>query len=237
MLNVSAQFRRKSNWPREINVYLNTSSWVGNIWVSIQQRPRTRQAWVKIGRSDRAVQNVNTISRDARVQTQTLQPWQRAQMGERMSGASFDLLGFLNSLWIVNILCYLQVNWHSWGVWDYQGSCASLDLTTALNYECNLRSQYFFEVIMFFDVWCLLFPSISILSKRHPNMLIRFTTLQLWGKKSRMKTKLVYSENARLSVTCNQMKLNLWSGEFVLNQTNNSLFGTVTFNELSVINS
>lgn len=45
-------------------------------------------------------------------------------------------------------------------------SWSSVSRTTLSYY---LRSQHFFEVVMFFDVWCLLFPSISILSKRHPD--------------------------------------------------------------------
>lgn len=62
-----------------------------------------------------------------------------------------------------------------------------------LNSKYYLRSQHFFEVVMFFDVWCLLFPSISILSKRHPIMLMGNATLQLWKKIIKEKTQSIHN--------------------------------------------
>lgn len=55
-------------------------------------------------------------------------------------------------------------------------------------YASNSRPEHFLEVIILFDVRCLLFPSISILSKRHPTKVMRFATLQLRNEKKRLKT-------------------------------------------------
>lgn len=43
----------------------------------------------------------------------------------------------------------------------------------------NLRPEHFLEVIILFDVRCLLFPPISILSKGHRTTVMGFATLQL----------------------------------------------------------
>lgn len=49
--------------------------------VSIQQWPRTRQVWVKIGiRDGHALECQSSFLRDSSVKTQTLQHWQHGQM-------------------------------------------------------------------------------------------------------------------------------------------------------------
>lgn len=52
----------------------------------------------------------------------------------------------------------------------------------------NLRPEHFLEVVILLDVRCLLFPSISILSKRHPTKVMGFATLQLQNKNRTLKT-------------------------------------------------
>lgn len=56
-----------------------------------------------------------------------------------------------------------------------------------LYHLCHSRSQHFFEVVVFFDIRCLLLPSISILSERHPTMLMGSATLQLQREKEQDK--------------------------------------------------
>lgn len=63
------------------------------------------------------------------------------------------------------------------------GPAATLTTTTS-----NLRPEHFLEVIILLDVRCLLFPSISILSKRHPTKVMGFATLQLQNKIRTLKT-------------------------------------------------
>lgn len=75
--------------------------------------------------------------------------------------------------------------WFSWPTLPPQVIQPHPETSTISSF--NLRSQHFFEVIMLFDVWCLLFPSVSIPSKRHPTMRIGFATQQLQGNKDSIK--------------------------------------------------
>lgn len=50
-------------------------------------------------------------------------------------------------------------------------------------YASNLRPEHFLEVIILFDVRCLLFPPVSILSKRHPTTVMGFATLSYGTRK------------------------------------------------------
>lgn len=64
----------------------------------------------------------------------------------------------------------------------------------------NLRPEHFLEVIILFDVWCLLFPPVSILSKRHPTTVMGFATLQLQIENKTLNPLKVDHKSSKLAV-------------------------------------
>lgn len=147
------------------------------------------------------VLNVSQVS----VETHMLQHWQHEGRWREMSDGWFWLLGIdtcidnmARSRPNMAALTYFCLSY--WKppcakVVAHRDRNARTDLIinkkkNICDFVCNLRPQHFFEVVMFFDVRCLLLPSISILSKWHSTMLIWLATLQLrWEKKRRVMTQ------------------------------------------------
>lgn len=86
---------------------------------------------------------------------------------------------------------------HRWG-WcvQQQQTCSDFHNRT----PSNLRPEHFLEVIILFDVRCLLFPPVSILSKRHPTTVMGFATLQLQSENKTLNALRVDRKSSKLAV-------------------------------------
>lgn len=87
------------------NVFLSTFRRVGNSWVSVQQWPRTTQAWVKMDISVRHVQNVSQVSLETGSRLKHCSPDSMDRWRENEQWVTFDPPVSPT----LCTLCYLQV--------------------------------------------------------------------------------------------------------------------------------